>query len=192
MHPDIAAGVGGKTYRYFQGDVIWPFGFGLSYTSFAYQTTIDKTTRKKIGPCDNFTLSVVVQNTGEITGDEVVQLYLSLRNATVIVPVRQLVSFQRLRVEAHSEATVTFTVVPDDRFVLSAGDYNAMIEPGLIDVFIGGSSDPSVSPGVHFQIEVVGDPIEVASCPGGRSFHGTPGSPDAARWMPTETFPVWP
>lgn len=133
-----------------------------------------------------------LQNTGTRVGDEVAQLYLSIHNASVIVPKRQLVSFQRRTLAPQEEAMVTFTVVPDDRSVMRAPDFVDVVEAGVLSVFVGGSSDPKVTPGVHAAVSVVGPTVQVAQCPGGRSYHGVAGSLDAARWAPTGRFPHWP
>jgi beta-glucosidase len=79
-----------QTYRYFKGEPLYPFGYGLSYSSFAYENlSIEKT--HKAG--DEVKLSVNVKNTSTRMGDEVVQAYVSHVNPKVRVPVRSLVQF---------------------------------------------------------------------------------------------------
>ncbi len=84
----------GRTYRYFRGQPLYPFGFGLSYTRFSYSGLIAPP-----GPVANGStaqISLDVKNAGERAGDEVVQIYLTNEQATVPVPVRQLVGFERI------------------------------------------------------------------------------------------------
>ena len=124
----------GRTYRYFTGEPLFPFGHGLSYTTFAYR---DLRVPPEAEPGDTVRASVVVENTGSRAGDEVVQLYVTDRDASVPVPVRTLAGFQRIRLEPGERRTVTFAVVPRFLSIIDeAGE--RVIEPGAFTVSVGG------------------------------------------------------
>ncbi len=92
----------GRTYRYFQGAVTYPFGWGLSYTRFTYSDL-------RLESRDNGTrLQVTVWNRGEIAGDEVVQVYVRCENAPADEPVHELRGFQRVHVYPGEAQTLTF------------------------------------------------------------------------------------
>lgn len=131
--------VGGYVSGYLdlQGSPRYPFGFGLSYTDFAYSDLkLDKTTMRKD---EKLTASLTLTNTGKRAGEEVVQLYLRDKVASVVRPVRELKDFQKVRLEPGESRRLTFTV---DREKLSF--YNAQLqwgaEPGDFDLMVGASS----------------------------------------------------
>jgi beta-glucosidase len=97
----------GRTYRYYDGPVEYPFGYGLSYTRFAYawrQPPNDRYTAK-----DTLRVSLTVNNTGDYDGDEVVQAYIAYPNAERM-PVKELKAFQRVGVPAHGERQLSIAV----------------------------------------------------------------------------------
>jgi beta-glucosidase len=83
----------GRTYRYFRGEPLYPFGYGLSYTTFAYRDLALSATRVKAG--DPLTVSATVTNTGDREGEEVVQLYITDLAASVATPISQLCGYQQ-------------------------------------------------------------------------------------------------
>ena len=91
----------GRTYRYFDGEVLYPFGYGLSYTTFAYGRPRLPSTRVRAG--EPVTVLVDVTNTGARAGDEVVQLYVS-RPGVEGAPIRSLVGFERIALDARRDA----------------------------------------------------------------------------------------
>jgi beta-glucosidase len=127
------------TSKYF--DVPWtplfPFGHGLSYTTFSYSPVrLDKSS---IRSSDSITVTVDVTNGGKRAGDEVVQLYVRDEAASVTRPVRELRGFRRISLGPGETGQVTFTLRPHDLAVLDARML-PVVEPGFFSVFVGGSS----------------------------------------------------
>ncbi len=129
----------GQTYRYFQGEPLYPFGHGLSYTTFEY-SNLD--VPASIEGNEMFDVSVTVKNTGDIAGDEVVQLYVTDVEAAVPVPVRSLQGFKRISLNAGEEKKVTFSVTPRQLSLLDK-DFKRVVEPGAFQIFVGGSQPKS-------------------------------------------------
>lgn len=105
-----------RTYRYFTGDPLCPFGYGLSYTTFKYSKFKVK---KKYSGSDTIDVSVVVKNTGKTGGDEVVQVYLSNLSSPFPVPIRSLKAFKRIHLLPGEIMKVTFSIVPDSFLVIA-------------------------------------------------------------------------
>ncbi|MDR1746548.1 MAG: glycoside hydrolase family 3 C-terminal domain-containing protein [Tannerella sp.] len=127
----------GRTYMYFQGRTVYPFGYGLSYTQFAYgQPAVDK---PEIERGDTLTVSIDITNTGRMDGDEVVQLYLKSPATRAENPVRQLKGFRRVGIKKGETAQLSFTL---DRDALSYwnSDNRYVVEPGEYEIQIGASS----------------------------------------------------
>lgn len=131
----------GRTYRYFDGPVLFPFGYGLSYTGFAYS---DLKIPAHADAGANLAVTVAVKNTGKRAGEEVVQLYLKHPHASVPVPLRALAGFQRIALGAGETRTVTFNLTPRELSLIGA-DNRRVVEPGAIEIFIGGSSAATLS-----------------------------------------------
>ena len=115
-----------------------PFGYGLSYTSFAYSNL--KADKVSMGVGDKVTVSVDVKNTGSRKGTEVVQLYITDDYASMTRPVKELKGFRRVSLEPGESQTVAFDI---DKELLSFYDFDNkwVVEPGTFTVGIGGSSD---------------------------------------------------
>lgn len=126
-----------RTYRYFQGPVLYPFGYGLSYTSFSYQKL--RLTPTKIHPDQNVTVSVEVRNSGALAGDEVVQLYVSDLESSQPRPIKSLRGFQRLHLQAGEKRTISFTLAPRD-LALYHETQGWLVEPGEFEIMVGGHS----------------------------------------------------
>ena len=124
-----------RTYRYFTGTPLYPFGHGLSYTTFTYSNLHLNTTT--LAPNDTLTVSVDVTNTGARAGDEVVQLYTSHTTASVPVPIRQLQGFTRIHLQPGETKSVTFTVTQSQLSVINH-DGKRVIEAGKFRVAVGG------------------------------------------------------
>jgi beta-glucosidase len=116
---------------------LFPFGYGLSYTSFSYSDiTLSKTSIKMK---ESITASVTVSNTGKYDGEEVVQLYIRDLVGSITRPVKELKGFQKIKIKAGESKLVTFTVsVNDLKFYNS--DLKFVSEPGDFKLFIGGNS----------------------------------------------------
>jgi beta-glucosidase len=124
----------GKTYRYFKGQPLYPFGYGLSYSKFAYSNLKLK---KIIKAGEQNQISVDVQNVSQRTGDEVAQLYVSDISASVPVPIRALKGIQRISLKPGEKRRLTFTVLPRDLTLIDAQG-KRMLEPGEFRVSVGG------------------------------------------------------
>ncbi|MDP4202649.1 MAG: glycoside hydrolase family 3 N-terminal domain-containing protein [Bacteroidota bacterium] len=132
----------GRTYRYMTAEPLYPFGFGLSYTSFQYSDiAIDKT---KIKKGETVTVSAKVTNTGKSDGEEVVQLYVTDVKASTRVPLYSLDGVKRLMLKSGESQTVSFQVTPRMmELVNDNGD--RVLESGDFKVTIAGSSPSPVA-----------------------------------------------
>jgi beta-glucosidase len=117
---------------------LYPFGYGLSYTEFAYSNL--RVSPDRIGPAGTLTVSVDVENAGERAGDEVVQLYLRDLVASVTTPVKALKGFERVHLAPGQKRAVTFTLGPEQLAVLDR-NFDWVVEPGTFEVMVGGSSE---------------------------------------------------
>jgi beta-glucosidase len=123
-----------RTYRYFDGEPLYPFGFGLSYTTFAYDKAhVD---RAIISGKEPVAISVEVKNTGTMASDEVVQLYLT-HPGVAGAPLRALKGFQRVSIAAGKTKTVTFVLRERELSVVDEAGKHRLI-PGKVTAWIGG------------------------------------------------------
>lgn len=127
----------GDDYVDLTGQPLFPFGYGLSYTTFAYADLA--ITPDTIGPRDSAVVTCRVRNTGARAGDEVVQLYLHDELATVARPVTALAGFARVHLEPGEERAVRFTL-PPERLRLLDQRMHWVVEPGDFRVMVGASS----------------------------------------------------
>lgn len=145
----------GRTYRYFDGDPLYPFGFGLSYTWFVYSNL--RVSAEQIEAGDPVVISAEVQNVGKRGGDEVVQLYVRDLDASVPVPRHSLAGFTRIHLEPGAAQTVEFTLKPQ-QFALVDEDGIRRVEPGQFELFIGGGQ-PGFADVISVTITITGDPV---------------------------------
>ncbi len=131
----------GKTYRYFEGQPLWPFGYGMSYTKFSYR---DLRIPPEIRAGNSLRVSVEVQNTGDRAGDEVVQLYLKHNNAGVPVPIRSLEGFERVSLKAGEKKRVEFALPARQLQVTGTG--GRPVTGGALEISVGGGQPGQYAP----------------------------------------------
>ena len=124
----------GRTYKYFKDEPLYPFGFGLSYTTFEYSNL---QVPEKININESVKISVDVTNTGNMVGDEVVQLYLTDEKATTPRPIRQLEGFERIFLKKGETKEVVFYLQPRQLSMINKEE-KRVIEPGWFIVSVGG------------------------------------------------------
>lgn len=122
-----------RTYKYFKGTPLFPFGHGLSYTSFNYN---DLNISDTIAINNDIKVSVEVKNTGALEGDEVVQLYVS-HEGKVNEAIRTLVGFERIHLNAGEAKTLHFNISPK-QYALIDDDGKALLAPGPLVISVGG------------------------------------------------------
>jgi beta-glucosidase len=132
----------GRTYRYFTETPLYPFGYGLSFSSFNYSDA--RVSQEQIAADGTVTVSVRVTNASSVPGDEVVQLYLAHPGVDG-APIRGLAGFQRIHLDAAASKTVEFTLHDRDLSVVDEAGIRRIV-PGVVDVWIGGGQ-PVAGPG---------------------------------------------
>src|SRR5690606_37089089 len=136
---------------------LYPFGFGLSYTSFAFGNL--RISPEAVQAGGEFSVQVDVTNTGDRSGDEVVQLYTHQTVSRITRPVKELRAFQRITLEPGQTKTVTFRIA-----VNQLGFYDAerafVVEPGTVDVMVGSSSQDIHCNGT---VEITGEKTDISA-----------------------------
>ena len=128
----------GRTYMYFNGKPLYPFGYGLSYTTFTYRDL--KTSTPSLPAAGAIDVSVRVKNTGKRAGDEVVQLYVRHIDSAVSRPLKELKAFTRVHLRAKEEKTVTLSL-PASRLAYWDADADRWtVEKDQVEIIVGGSS----------------------------------------------------
>lgn len=143
-----------RTYRYFKGDALYPFGYGLSYTNFKYDNLIVPATTKA---GNNVLVNIKVTNAGKISGEEVVQLYVSIQHTSIHSPLKALKGFKRILLKAGESRQVQFQLTPADLSIIN--DKGVMVQiKGRYNISAGGGQ-----PGVTNKTtsNVVSKPILV-------------------------------
>lgn len=153
-----------RTYRYFTGDPLYPFGYGLSYTKFKYSNL---KIPDKIDARGKVKVSVEVQNIGKVAGDEVVQLYVRDVDASATVPIPSLQGFKRVHLKPRERKNIEFILEPRQLSLID-NQNERIVEPGTFEICIGGkqpgfsgTSDASTTGYLKGQFEVVGEPLPI-------------------------------
>jgi beta-glucosidase len=123
-----------RTYRYFKGEALYPFGYGLSYTTFTYSNIKAATTAAK---GKNINVSVIVKNSGKINGEEVVQLYTAYNELNGLNPLKALKGFKRVALKAGESKIISFTLTPEQLSLIDEAG-TAYHPKGKLTVSIGG------------------------------------------------------
>jgi beta-glucosidase len=127
-----------SAYIDLQNSPKFAFGYGLSYTTFGYSDL--KLSKSKIGKNDKLEVSVKITNTGKFAGEEVVQLYLKDRFASIVRPVKELKDFQKIKLAVGESKTITFTI-DNEKLSFYHENLDFKSEAGEFDVMIGSSSE---------------------------------------------------
>jgi len=123
---------------YVNGDPLFPFGHGLSYTTFEYSNLT--LSQNKIDPQGKITVSINVKNTGEEPGDEVVQLYVHQQKSSIKRPTKELRGFQRITIKPDETRTLTFTLPAQKLAFYDISAHAFVVPPGTFDIMVGTSS----------------------------------------------------
>ena len=126
--------------RYWDGSSapLYPFGYGLSYTTFKMDDL--KTEAPSVKAGSTLAVSIELQNTGAVAGDQVVQLYTHQRSGSASRPVRELKAFRRVSLKPGEKQTVTLALDTNDLGFWSPQTHRWSIEPGPFDLWVGGDS----------------------------------------------------
>jgi beta-glucosidase len=128
----------GRTYMYFRQRPLYPFGYGLSYTTFAYSNL--RTAADRIGPNGEITVNVDVRNTGAVAGEEVVQMYVAHLNSKVARAAEELKGFRRIRLDPGKSATVRLPLRASALAYWDASKGSFEVEADQVSVMLGSSS----------------------------------------------------
>jgi beta-glucosidase len=145
----------GRTYRYFKGDPLWGFGYGLSYTTYSYANLQVPAT---VASGNEVKVSVEVTNSGKMDGEEVVEVYITNKAATTPVPILALAGFKRVFLKAGETKKVEIFLKSDGFAAIDAA-YNRVIEPGKYVIYAGGQQPGKNIPKgqqVATEIEITG------------------------------------
>jgi beta-glucosidase len=129
----------GRTYQYFKGKPLFPFGHGLSYTRFDYGEM--KLSKSKLSPGQKVGVEVKVKNVGDKAGDEVVQMYVREEHPAVDRPLKQLAGFQRITLQPGEEKLVRLDLSYDFLAFYDEPSKAMKVNPGSFRVMVGASSE---------------------------------------------------
>lgn len=132
------AGRRGRTYRFFRGQPLYSFGYGLSYTTFRYANL--RTSSDTLAADGTITVRVDVTNTGQRRGDEVAQLYVRHRGSRVERPLEDLRGYRRVTLEPGETRTVEFRLAAPSLAYWSAEAHRWVVEAEPVELAVGGSS----------------------------------------------------
>ena len=138
--PSKSGQVSGRTYMYFEGEPLYPFGYGLSYTSFQYSDL--HISQATLAAGESVVLSATITNTGLYAGAEVMQLYVQAPKSPVQRPIKQLVGFQRVELKSGESRRVEFTLPYTEQalWYWHETQRQFVLQPGILKVLVGSSS----------------------------------------------------
>jgi beta-glucosidase len=128
----------GRTYRFFKRTPLYPFGYGASYTTFAYKNL--RTSRETLGARDTVIVRVDVTNAGRRTGDEVAQLYVRHLGSRVERPIEDLRGYRRVTLEPGETRTVEFSLPASSLAYWNPDAHRWVVEQEAVEIAVGGSS----------------------------------------------------
>ena len=128
----------GRTYMYFKGEPLYPFGYGLSYTTFQYSDL--KTSAETLGPGRTLKITFSIKNSGKVDGEEVPQLYVRYLDSGVSRPLKELKGFKRVAVKTGQSQIVTLPLKAEGLAYWNIKRHAFEVEPGKIEIMIGSSS----------------------------------------------------
>jgi beta-glucosidase len=156
----------GKTYRFFTQEPLYPFGYGLSYTTFKYSNL---SIPGKVVAGEQVSVKVTVANTGKVAGDEVVELYLTDEKASTPRPIRQLEGFARVSLKPGESKVVEINLEPR-QFSMINNKSKRVIEPGYFTISVGGKQpgfngylDPQFTQVLTGRIKLTGKEVPFAN-----------------------------
>ena len=124
-----------RTYKYFKGEPLFPFGYGLSYSNFEYSNL---KISDKIAKNDDIIISVDIKNNSKYSGDEVVQVYGTHINDSIKNnPIRSLIDFKKVFIKSYESKKVTFKI-SSNKYARISEEGKRIKEPGMINISIGG------------------------------------------------------
>lgn len=142
----------GRTYRYFKGKVLYPFGYGLSYTKFKYDNIRVKS---NVSTSDSLRIEVDVYNIGKIKGDDVAQLYITHLDKEPYLPIRALKGFERVSLLPGEKKTISFVLSP--RELATFNDFSeCSVRPGDLCISVGGGQPYTGTSTVEKKVELIG------------------------------------
>ncbi len=139
-----------RGYLFSTIEPLFPFGYGLSYTTFKYSNL--KITKPKINANEETTVTVDITNTGKVRGDEVAQMYIRDEVSSVTRPIKELKDFVRVSIEPNQTKTVTFKITPQ-KLQFYNREMKRVVEPGTFQIMVGGNSVDLTSQ----TLEVIGN-----------------------------------
>jgi beta-glucosidase len=128
----------GRTYLYFKGKPLFPFGYGLSYTTFSYSRL--QTSGRTLREGGTLKISVKVQNKGRRAGDEVVQMYVRHLGSKVERPLQELRGFQRINLRPNETKTLSLTLNASDLTYWNTTEHKFLLDQDQVEIMIGSSS----------------------------------------------------
>ncbi|KPK85928.1 MAG: glucan 1,4-alpha-glucosidase [Bacteroides sp. SM23_62_1] len=128
----------GRTYRYFRGEPLYPFGYGLSFSEFQYEKI--EVSKQEVYENDSITIRMTITNTGKYDGDEVIQLYVRDVESSVTQPIKSLKGFRRIFIRAGETKTIEIPLAINDLGYYDENKRNFVLEPGEFEIQIGSSS----------------------------------------------------